>query len=765
MKKTILLLVSALMSITMTADEKELKLYTTNFQNWDAVSSATNVTTKKVTTRYSQEELTFSFTETEVKPDGTNSKFTSDVITTGYIMAAKSASPYFETSALKNVTKVHYVHASTGGKDRGWGLQYKTTTDADWITISDKPCEQAGTAVEVAINKENVQLRWYNLKSDQNAYMTEFTIFGMADDDGQPMEYNISYFDQNGTLLGTKVQTEKETLSFAYSEKDLTIPEGYKFRGWVDGDKKKHAEGEAITDDLRLSALVTKIETATPGTFWEYDLTSDTFYPEDHELIDVETDKVIYHLNEQKTIIVSVANGKETFAQDEGSKQVEAPKAGLQKVTLYFVKEFMAVDPSGYKIVPAGDAASLLLTLRTLEDNDKVFLPNGTYDLGETVLTQVNKKNISLIGQSMKGAIIKNAPDYRTESINNTATLYLTGEEIYLQDLTIQNALDYYKANNGRAVALWSKCSKVVCKNVRLLSYQDTYYSNKVGGVHYFEDCEIHGTVDFICGDGSVYFKNNLLFCEKRNTGGGGSDAITASNADKTDKGYVFESCRVQSECPTVSLGRMWNNAPQCVYLNTIFDESAGKFSLLDTRWTPELMSDGNNGDKPWPGKAGHIGEFNTLNTEGQVISPASNVVKFTRSGESRDYETILKSDEAAQYTMEYTLGAWAATAKEDAKQVDALPVEDAGLYLVENPDGQCFITTGEALNRADLIPGATFRRANARGGFGKKAGEEEGIDQVQMDKVQSTKIIRDGQLYILYKGTMYNVQGGRIDF
>ena len=79
MRKTLLLLVSALLSITMVADVKELKLYTTNFQNWDAVSSATNVTTKKVTTRYSQEELTFSFTETEVKPDGTNSKFTSDV--------------------------------------------------------------------------------------------------------------------------------------------------------------------------------------------------------------------------------------------------------------------------------------------------------------------------------------------------------------------------------------------------------------------------------------------------------------------------------------------------------------------------------------------------------------------------------------------------------------------------------------------------------------------------------------------------------------
>lgn len=31
----------------------------------------------------------------------------------------------------------------------------------------------------------------------------------------------------------------------------------------------------------------------------------------------------------------------------------------------------------------------------------------------------------------------------------------------------------------------------------------------------------------------------------------------------------------------------------------------------------------------------------------------------------------------------------------------------------------------------------------------------------VQSDKVPSTKVLRDGQLYIRYNGTMYNVQGG----
>lgn len=35
-----------------------------------------------------------------------------------------------------------------------------------------------------------------------------------------------------------------------------------------------------------------------------------------------------------------------------------------------------------------------------------------------------------------------------------------------------------------------------------------------------------------------------------------------------------------------------------------------------------------------------------------------------------------------------------------------------------------------------------------------------EGLMDVQGDKVQCTKVLRDGQIYIMYKGTMYNVQG-----
>ncbi len=38
--------------------------------------------------------------------------------------------------------------------------------------------------------------------------------------------------------------------------------------------------------------------------------------------------------------------------------------------------------------------------------------------------------------------------------------------------------------------------------------------------------------------------------------------------------------------------------------------------------------------------------------------------------------------------------------------------------------------------------------------------GEPMGVEEVQRDKVQSTKVLRDGQLYLMYEGRMYDVQG-----
>ena len=308
--------------------------------------------------------------------------------------------------------------------------------------------------------------------------------------------------------------------------------------------------------------------------------------------------------------------------------------------------------------------------LRALADANQtghktIYLPNGIYDLGALTLTAIEADGIRIIGESMEGTIIRNKPDYRLESISKTATLRIADdvEGTVLQNLTIENALDYYANNNGRAVCLWDQGTKTICKHVRLLSHQDTYYSNKEGGLKYFEDCEIHGTVDFICGDGNVYFNRCLLYCERRGQGSAGADYITASNAAETDKGYVFESCTIKSECPIVSLGRSWNNYPKCVFLRTTIDFSAGDFSLTDgknnQRWTLPGM-------RVMPVC---FGEYKTMDVKGKVISPKKHEVVFHFRGQERPMNTILTAKEAKIYTMEYVLGPWAEEVKGESER------------------------------------------------------------------------------------------------
>ena len=636
---------------------------------------------------------------------------------------------------------------------------------------------------------------------------------------------DVIFKDQNGKTLG-KIETyEGANLTvLPYSESDLTIPEGEVFRGWFYTNGKKAVIGDAITGNTTIQAKVTPVETATVGSVQTYDFASAIFYPEDHETVTANGGSFHdpthgWYFNADGSIDIQVAgnaivnvtlctysesgdvilkNGEteigRTTVVKNGSEGATADgteysykytgeattltlswtaKQYIHKIVVYNVLDFLEKDAkTGYFIVPAGDAACFLLALVQAESGDKIFLPNGTYDLGETVLTAISKDNISIIGQSMEGTIIKNAPDAKTESIDKTATLKINKnvKNTYLQDLTLQNALDYYKNNNGRAVCLQDQGTQTICKNVKMLSYQDTYYSNLIGAVKYFETSEIHGTVDFICGDGSVYFKNTELVCEQRSTSGGGSDALTASNADASDKGYVFEGCSVryadniEGTKPVVSLGRSWNYKPKTVFLNTLLaddlvmtkDADAQKDKIQ--RWTcggmnilPELF-----------------GEYNSVDKNGNVVSPASNNVTFVLNSDEKQMETILTAEQAATYTMEYTLGAWAETAKADATQavVEKDGYEETGIYLVELlDDGSCSIVTGADLNAEVMLPGVSIRKANARGGFGLKAGEEpQGVENTKAAEAKkAVKVFREGQVVIVRDGKEYSILGTEV--
>ena len=637
-------------------------------------------------------------------------------------------------------------------------------------------------------------------------------------------QVEVRYYDVDGkTLIGSETVEGGSALAFAYQAADVTVADGMAFRGWFNGTtptSTKVAEGLALTENLNLYAKTSEIEVAAQGKIFDYDFRLNNFYPEDHELLTItggnsrNGSQHGWAFSSGSTLGIEVAGNAllaidvctytttgETEIKDgdgnivgsvsverevtgDGTKQTiyyEGPAttltfhftatAYIHHIKVYNIAALPTKDEeTGYYILAPGDGAGLKLVLESLEDGDKIFLPNGVYDFGTDVLTQISKSNISIIGQSMEGTIIKNAPDWHNEGIGTTATFFIPKgvTSTYFQDLTLQNAMDYYGAiaggmQGGRAVCLQDEGTQTVLKNVRMLSYQDTYYSKTAGAKHYFEDCEVHGTVDFICGGASVYFKNNVIYCEKRNLNGGGSDCITAHTGKDAsgDKGYVFEGCTIRSECPIVSLGRAWGDQARTYFLNTLVDYSAGDFAFTGSgiqRWSQTGINTNPT----------EFGEYNTHLADGTVLTPASNVVTFNKGSEVQ-METVLSAERAAELTMEYTLGEWAATAAADATQVvcDMENIEDDAIYLVEALNGNAELMTGAQL-KEEVFPedaGITVRKANARGGFGLKAGEEqkEGIDNTAACNCKIEKIVRDGQVVIVRDGKEFNVLGAEL--
>ena len=438
----------------------------------------------------------------------------------------------------------------------------------------------------------------------------------------------ITYFDQDGNKLGEEAVEPGTAFVPKYTVANLpAIADGQAFRGWFNNSGVKITEGTAIDADTKLTAKVTAIEKAETGTHYDYDLTSNTWYQEDHELITVDGSYYNTHgwlassikLDVSAKAVVMVRNCQftdEQTAEVKDSKgtivasfqaRVEADggvasftydgepttltitypaSAYIHGVEVYNVESFVSKDETtGYYVISSGDVSSLLLTIKSAQEGDRIFLPNGTYDFGETVMTPISANNLSIIGQSADGVIIRNAPDVKVEGLGSADLFQNFSTGLYMQDLTLQNDLDYYKAGTGRAPVLQDLGTQTIMKNVNMRSYQDTYYSKS--GDYYFEGGLIQGTVDYICGNGNAYFNGVTLLNKSRSaTGSTGDCTITAANTSSNLKGYVFNGCTIETESKTFNFGRSWGTA-KTAFLNTTIN--SGK--LAATRWTVAGMN------------------------------------------------------------------------------------------------------------------------------------------------------------------------------
>ena len=557
----------------------------------------------------------------------------------------------------------------------------------------------------------------------------------------------ITYFDQNGNKLGEEAVEPGTAFVPKYTVANLpAIADGLAFRGWFNNSGVKITEGTAIDADTKLTAKVTAIEKAETGTHYDYDLTSNTWYQEDHELITVDGSYYNTHgwlassikLDVSAKAVVMVRNCQftdEQTAEVKDSKgtivasfqaRVEADggvasftydgepttltitypaTAYVHGIEVYNVEDFVTKDETtGYYVISSGDVSSLLLAIKSAQEGDRIFLPNGTYDFGETVMTPISANNLSIIGQSADGVIIRNAPDVKVEGLGSADLFQNFSTGLYMQDLTLQNDLDYYKAGTGRAPVLQDLGTQTIMKNVNMRSYQDTYYSKS--GDYYFEGGLIQGTVDYICGNGNAYFNGVTLLNKSRSaTGSTGDCTITAANTSSNLKGYVFNGCTIETESKTFNFGRSWGTA-KTAFLNTTIN--SGK--LAATRWTVAGMNSAPVSYK----------EYNTVDKSGNGMNtPASNIIEFTHSTGNNTMETVLSEEEALEYALDKFFTDWDPAAIAAQETIDTENFDLEAVYLVENNGAFVALVKGSALS---AYTQGTVRKANARGGFGASA-------------------------------------------
>lgn len=386
-----------------------------------------------------------------------------------------------------------------------------------------------------------------------------------------------------------------------------------------------------------------------------------------------------------------------------------------------------------------------------------LFFPDGEYNIGGLTgnanqMTSFATSNVSFIGQSEEKTVVYNKS--QQEGISVTATLHFNkANDIYLQDLSIMNRANYGNPatynETGRHVAVMEHGNKFVYKNVRLLSTQDTYYTK--GTRTYWENGQIHGTTDFICGDGDVFFKGVLLYEMKK------SAMIAPSTS--TDWGYVFKDCILDGDVTEYNLGRSWDHA-RAVFLNTTMKKLPSAAAWGDPMNSNPVV----------------FAEYKSVTSTGALVDLGKRRKSYSLDG-TVTLNPVLSDAEAAKYTVANVLGGGDNWQPQNlAKQIPAPVLGQTGSKLTwdDNPDALCWVVfkngkywANVAANSYDASAAAagevlTVRAANAMGGLGAasnavKAGSVSGLSGQEKRGIRETQ----RQSLRLYPGGPASTPGG----